>query len=56
MLSAAGSLTFGEWREWHADPQVLTILLSMMRKQGHPMLPALGTVFLGRPLPVAWGT
>lgn len=26
-----------------------------MRKQGRPMLPALSTVFLGRPLPVAWG-
>jgi transposase len=30
--------------------------LSTMRKQGRPMLPALSTVFLGRPLPVAWGT
>ena len=30
--------------------------LSTMRKQGRPMLPALSTFFLGRPLPVAWGT
>lgn len=29
--------------------------LSTMRKQGRPRLPALSTVFLGRPLPVAWG-
>lgn len=29
--------------------------LSTMRKQGRAMLPALSAVFLGRPLPVAWG-
>jgi transposase len=29
--------------------------LSTMRKQGHTMLAALRAVFLGRPLPVAWG-
>jgi len=30
--------------------------LSTMRKQGQALLPALRAVFLGRPLPVAWGT
>jgi transposase len=30
--------------------------LSTMRKQGHGMLEALGAVFHGRPLPVAWGS
>jgi hypothetical protein len=29
---------------------------STMRKQGHTMLPALSAIFLGRPLPVAWGS
>lgn len=29
--------------------------LSTMRKQGRAMLPALCAVFLGRPLPIAWG-
>jgi transposase len=30
--------------------------LSTMRKQGHAMLAALAAVFVGKPLPVAWGT
>jgi transposase len=30
--------------------------LSTMRKQGHAMLAALIAVFVGKPLPVAWGT
>jgi transposase len=30
--------------------------LSTMRKQGHAMLAALAAVFVGKPLPIAWGT
>lgn len=30
--------------------------LSTMRKQGHAMLAALAAVFMGMPLPIAWGT
>ncbi len=30
--------------------------LSTMRKQGHAMLAALAAIFVGKPLPVAWGT
>ena len=30
--------------------------LSTMRKQGRAMLDALATVFVGKPLPIAWGT
>ena len=30
--------------------------LSTMRKQGHTMLAALAPVFVGKPLPIAWGT
>ena len=30
--------------------------VSTMRKQGRAVLPALRAVFLGRPLPIAWGT
>jgi transposase len=44
--SAAGATAFCRIRSY----------LSTMRKQGQALLPALRVVFLGRPLPVAWGT
>jgi len=44
--SAAGATAFCRIRSY----------LSIMRKQGHALLPALSAVFLGHPFPIAWGT